>query len=262
MKKIAIFILVVNSLLYGTQVKKYYVKPGDSLTGIAVKHNTTIEKLLELNSIENPDLIQVGREIILEKEEKPLEKKEDSREYNWIYIVKKGDNLNKISKKFNIPFDELVRINEIQNPDLIHIGKKLKVKSDLGDLGKKYEKIGDSIWTSDKIGLKYRMFKSLNSYEIANQLYKKSEVKYGETIDRKISKIKYLKEAMRLENLGNINYINENKEEAIENYKEMLENLDKYKKLDGKIEKSFLTKIEKIEEILLKEGEKYEGKNS
>lgn len=52
----------VNKKLYGEKVY-YTVKAGDTLTYIAKKYNTTVQKLVELNHIKNPDLIYVGNEI-------------------------------------------------------------------------------------------------------------------------------------------------------------------------------------------------------
>ena len=39
----------------------YRVKSGDTLSEIAKKFNTTVEKLVELNNIQNPNLIYVGQ---------------------------------------------------------------------------------------------------------------------------------------------------------------------------------------------------------
>lgn len=182
-------------------------------------------------------------------------------DYTYEYVIRRGDNLYKLSKKFNISVNELIRMNKIENPNLIYIGDKLKVKSELAELGKKYELIGDSIWMSDKIDLKYRLSKSLNSYEVAKQLYKKSGVEYGIEIELKIVKINYLKDALRLENLGNIYYVKDQKIDAMKKYKEMLKRLDLYQDLERRDEKSISDKIERVEKILEEEGEKYERKN-
>lgn len=44
------------------------------------------------------------------------------------YTVQKGDNLTKIAKKFNTTVDKLVELNNIENPNLIYPGQKLRVK--------------------------------------------------------------------------------------------------------------------------------------
>uniref|UniRef100_UPI0040284CA8 LysM peptidoglycan-binding domain-containing protein n=1 Tax=Lachnospira eligens TaxID=39485 RepID=UPI0040284CA8 len=35
----------------------YQVRPGDTLSEIAARYNTTVDELVELNGIDNPDLI-------------------------------------------------------------------------------------------------------------------------------------------------------------------------------------------------------------
>lgn len=42
------------------------------------------------------------------------------------YTVKKGDTLTKISKMYNVSINDLVELNNIENPDLILIGQQLK----------------------------------------------------------------------------------------------------------------------------------------
>ena len=44
------------------------------------------------------------------------------------YIIKWGDTLTKIAKKYNTTVDELCRLNGISNPDLIFAGNQLRVK--------------------------------------------------------------------------------------------------------------------------------------
>ena len=53
------------------------------------------------------------------------EKKEDSVKY---YTIESGDTLSEIAIKYNTTVDELVLLNNIENPDLIYAGKELRVK--------------------------------------------------------------------------------------------------------------------------------------
>jgi LysM repeat protein len=41
----------------------YIVQKGDTLTAIAKRYNTTVQKLVKLNNIKNPDLILVGQKL-------------------------------------------------------------------------------------------------------------------------------------------------------------------------------------------------------
>lgn len=179
--------------------------------------------------------------------------KNTGEEYNHQYLINNGDNLYKISRKFNLPMNSLIKINSIENPDLIYAGNKLKVNSKLAELGKKYEVLGNDIWKNDKVDLEDRIYKSLNSYRIAKQLYKKSEVLYDIDIELKILKINYLKEALKLEKVGDIYYVKEQKVKARKKYEEMLKRLDLYLDLERKEDKALLTRVERVEKILEQE---------
>jgi flagellum-specific peptidoglycan hydrolase FlgJ len=50
------------------------------------------------------------------------------KEEPQVYIVKKGDTLTAIAKKYNTTVQNLVKLNNIKNPDLIKVGQKLRVK--------------------------------------------------------------------------------------------------------------------------------------
>ena len=54
------------SLTFAQETTTYTVKSGDTLSGIAEKYNTTVEKLAELNNIENTDLIFVDQVLIID----------------------------------------------------------------------------------------------------------------------------------------------------------------------------------------------------
>src|SRR5690625_653945 len=46
-----------------------------------------------------------------------------------VYIVKSGDTLSGIAKRYNTTVSELVRLNNIANPNLIRVGQKLRLPS-------------------------------------------------------------------------------------------------------------------------------------
>ena len=54
-----------------------------------------------------------------------LNKKKSTNVY---YIVKKGDTLSAIAKKYNTSVDNLVKLNNIKNKNIISINQKLRVK--------------------------------------------------------------------------------------------------------------------------------------
>ncbi len=50
-----------------TTYTTYTVKKGDTLWDISLKHNTTVDRLVEINKIKNPDLIITGQKIKIPK---------------------------------------------------------------------------------------------------------------------------------------------------------------------------------------------------
>lgn len=59
------------------------------------------------------------------KEEKKEDKKEDSVKY---YTIRLGDTLSEIAIKYNTTVEKLVELNNIEKPNLIYAGDKLRVK--------------------------------------------------------------------------------------------------------------------------------------
>lgn len=55
----------VNQLLGASVTKTYTVKSGDTLSGIASKYKTTVDKLVKDNNIANANLIYVGQKIVI-----------------------------------------------------------------------------------------------------------------------------------------------------------------------------------------------------
>lgn len=97
----------------------YYVKKGDTLSGIANKYGMSLAKLVSYNpQIKNINLINIGDKIYLSSNV--------TEEY---YTVKKGDTLGAIARQFNISLNKLLGLNpDIKNPNLIHIGDKIRIK--------------------------------------------------------------------------------------------------------------------------------------
>ena len=101
-----------------TNADTYTVKAGDTLSGIASKYNTTIDKLVSINGISNPNLISVGQVLKL---------KGEPSKGNKTYTVISGDNLSSIASRFGTTVERICNLNGISNPNLIHPGQVLKL---------------------------------------------------------------------------------------------------------------------------------------
>lgn len=110
------------------EYKIYKVVSGDNLTKIAKANNTTVNELVQINGIKNPNLIFVGQEIKIPVEEAaPAAAPAAPSGATTTYKIKPGDNLTKIAKEYNTTVEELVKLNNIANPNLIIAGADLIV---------------------------------------------------------------------------------------------------------------------------------------
>ncbi len=44
------------------------------------------------------------------------------------YVVQPGDSLGAIAKKYNVTIEQLIKWNNIQNPNILAVGQHLKIK--------------------------------------------------------------------------------------------------------------------------------------
>ena len=101
----------------------YTVQAGDTLSGIAEEYGTTVNTLVALNGISNPNLIYVGQVLKI-----PVSGSEStSNSTVTTYTVQSGDTLSGIALKFGTTVNHLVAINGISNPNLIYVGQVLKI---------------------------------------------------------------------------------------------------------------------------------------
>ena len=55
-------------------------------------------------------------------------KKTDSSSEKVYYTVKKNDTLSGIAKRYGTTYQNLAKMNNIKNPDVIYVGQKIRVK--------------------------------------------------------------------------------------------------------------------------------------
>lgn len=105
----------------------YIVKRSDTLTRISRLYNTTIENIARENNIKNINLIFVGENLKIISDYNNLDT--ESSTSKTYYKVKRGDTLYKISRIYDIPIEKIVRLNNIENPNLIYPNEILKISS-------------------------------------------------------------------------------------------------------------------------------------
>lgn len=110
------------------------VKRGDMLERIARANGTTVQKLKQLNHLQD-ERLEVGQVLRVPagypKEEVAQEanKKTPILESEEFYTIKNGDNPWKIAKQFNVRFDELLNLNNLDEEKArkLKAGDKIRV---------------------------------------------------------------------------------------------------------------------------------------
>lgn len=102
--------------------RRYYaqhiLQPGETLAVLAREYNVSISEIRRVNP-GLPPSPQPGQLINL-----PIEIPEPPED-SFRYIVRRGDTLFNISNRFDTSIEELVRINNISDPDVIFPGRVL-----------------------------------------------------------------------------------------------------------------------------------------
>jgi len=94
----------------------YTVRPGDNLFRIALRFGTTIQAIAQANGIVNPRLIRVGQVLWIPS---------SSSVTPTVYIVRRGDTLYSIARRFGTTYQVLAAVNGLHNPRLIYAGQRL-----------------------------------------------------------------------------------------------------------------------------------------
>ena len=105
-----------------TKTINYIVQSGDNLSEIAQKYKTSYQEIAKLNEISNPNLIYPGQILKI-----PVSN--NSLSSNAIYYtVKSGDTLSEIAQRYKTSYQEIAKLNGINNPNLIYPGQVLRIK--------------------------------------------------------------------------------------------------------------------------------------
>jgi LysM repeat protein len=110
------------------------VQPGDTLSDIAARHGMSVNRLMQINGITNPDLVVAGTRLVVNggnggsggtgrrTAAAPAPSLPTAP-----YTVKSGETLSEIADRFGTTTDRLIQLNRISNPNLVVAGTRLAV---------------------------------------------------------------------------------------------------------------------------------------
>lgn len=95
----------------------YTIKKGDNLYSIAKNYNISLEELINFNQ-QGSTLLHIGEQLLI-----PINNQTNN---NIQYVIKPGDTLYNIAKRYNTNVDEIKRINNL-NTNMLKIGETILI---------------------------------------------------------------------------------------------------------------------------------------
>ncbi|MDX2162594.1 MAG: LysM peptidoglycan-binding domain-containing protein [bacterium] len=96
----------------------HVVQRGETLFRIGMRYGLTVDEMVTLNGLPNPDSIQVGQRLLV-----PAQPGSASQ----THIIQPGETLRTIAALYGLTIDDLARWNQITNIDAIFAGQTLNV---------------------------------------------------------------------------------------------------------------------------------------
>lgn len=180
----------------------YTVKSGDTLSGIASQYNTTVNQIVSLNQLSNPNLIYVGQVLKLKNSQTTNSSSSSSSSSSTAattvgtYTVKAGDTLSVIASRYSTSSSTLASLNSLSNPNLIYVGQVLKVSSNASTSSSTSSSANSTVTTAAsytvkagdtlsaiaaKYGTTYQALASTNSISNPNDIYVGQVIKVSAT---------------------------------------------------------------------------------
>ena len=125
-----------------TVPESYTVQSGDSLSAISAKYNLGMDYIANINGINRNTGLRVGQRLKLSGEEPVASKveakiekvsaeKQSTEKQSDTHVVKSGETLSSIAKKYHLQLDYLATLNGLSRTSTVRVGQRLKIEGDL-----------------------------------------------------------------------------------------------------------------------------------
>lgn len=135
-----VFAGIADTQRYAAQMPDiiHRIRNGDTISGIADRYGVSMASLVQLNGLRSRNFIRAGQILRLPGSdgsvpltlaqldgEQPVDI--ESLESGESYIVRSGDSIDAISRRFGVPEDRLLANNGIRDKNRIYVGQELRI---------------------------------------------------------------------------------------------------------------------------------------
>jgi LysM repeat protein len=136
-----------NSMSRTLKGNVHQVEAGETLANIARAYGVPLESLEQANDLSENSILRIGQELRIPRKTevaatrseivrtvstqsstpKPASSTSGPGESGEIYTVVSGDNPVAIARRFKVSYNDLMKLNQIEDPRRLQIGQKLKI---------------------------------------------------------------------------------------------------------------------------------------
>ena len=139
----------------------YTVQKGDTLYSIALKYNVSESDIINTNNLSN-DVLSIGQKLVIPNDVESTGSNEDIQNTNT-YIVRRGDSLYTISRKYNVSVQDIKNANNL-NSDVLQVGQILIIPNSNNNSSIYVVERGDSLWSiANKFNTSVNMLRMINN---------------------------------------------------------------------------------------------------
>lgn len=131
---VLVWILMWGTLPAGMQAapsqaggKVHVVRRGQTLSGIAVRYGISVSAIARANNIKNRNRIYVGMRLWIPTTSSNTASNAGAAPGGASYVVRRGNTLSGIARRFGVSVNSLRRANGIRNVNRIRVGQKLVI---------------------------------------------------------------------------------------------------------------------------------------
>ncbi|WP_269622410.1 LysM peptidoglycan-binding domain-containing protein [Prochlorococcus marinus] len=109
-----------------SKANEVVIKEGDTLSKIADEYNVSVRAIMDANGIYNADTILDGQRIKL-----PINSQAKEKVVSYkTHTIEAGQTINNIAKIYRVDPLDIIKLNNIKNPNLISIGEVINLPNE------------------------------------------------------------------------------------------------------------------------------------